>query len=105
MERSEMRGRRSRIALRSIRATDGALSISRLPVAERRDGLPLRRRIDVEIDHADAALLEDGDALFQRRLHIGGPGHRTDAGRALRLAQLGDVGRGIFPTQPPPAVL
>src|ERR1700686_1780046 len=80
-------------------------SIARFAVPERRDGLPFRRRIDVEIDHADAALLEDGDALFQRRFHIGGLGHRADADRALRLGELGDVGRGVFHAQPDPAVL
>src|ERR1700719_4621286 len=34
-------------------------SIPRLAVPQRRDGLPLGRRVDVEIDHADAAFLED----------------------------------------------
>src|SRR6267154_2219821 len=51
---------------------EASRSIPRFAVPERRDGLPLSRRINVEIDHADAALLEDRDALFQRRFHIGG---------------------------------
>src|ERR1700740_3736636 len=54
----------------SMRATSSAL-ISGLAVAEGGDFLALDRRIDMEIDHADAALLEDRDALLERGLHVG----------------------------------
>src|SRR5579862_9848104 len=86
-----------RIALRFMRATS---SIPGLAVAERGDFLALDPRIDMEIDHADPALLEDRDALFQCRLDTGGLGHRPDADRALRFRQLGDVGSGILQAQP-----
>src|SRR6266568_568370 len=85
----------------SMRATDlfaKPCSIAGLAMPERGDGLPLRRRIDMEIDHADPAFLE-------RALHVRGPGHRADPDGALRLGKLGDVRRGVLQAQPDPAVL
>jgi hypothetical protein len=51
--------------------------------------LPRRRRgvlggIDVEIDHADAALFQDADALLDRRAHVGVFGHCQRRTRSLR---------------------
>src|SRR5215510_1305386 len=74
-------------------------------MAEAVVGLPVRRRIDMEIDHADAALLEHVDALGDRCRGIGRTGHRTDADGALRLGELGDVWHRVFHAQPDPAGL
>src|SRR6516162_399864 len=80
-------------------------SISRRAMAESVTGLPLRGRIDMKIDHADAALLEHVDAFCDRRPCFRGAGHRPDADGALCLGKLGDVGHRVFQPQPDPAVL
>src|SRR5215475_6336326 len=65
----------------------------------------LGRRLDVEIDHADAARLEHGDALGDRGLDFRRGGDRSDADGTLRLRQLGDVRRRVVHTQPDPTIL
>src|SRR5665213_210556 len=74
-------------------------------VAERMGRLPLGWWIDVEIDHADAALLEHVDAFLDRCLYVFGLRDRPNADRALRLGKLGDVGRRVFHAQTDPTVL
>src|SRR5262245_57239223 len=61
-------------------------------------------RIDVEIDHADAALLQDRDTFFDRRAHVGGFGDGADADGALGFGHLGDVGQRVLDAQSDPAV-
>src|ERR1051326_7111188 len=85
--------------------TAGSASPTRRAVPEPVVGLSIRRRIDMEVDHADAALLEHVDALGDRGLGFSGAFHRTDADRALRLGELGDVGHRVFHAQADPAVL
>src|SRR5215831_16570074 len=80
-------------------------SITGRAMAETMIGLPLRRRIDMEVDHADAALLEHVDALGDRRGGVGRTGHGADADRALCLRELGDVGHWVLQAQSDPAVL
>src|SRR5579883_448235 len=82
-----------------------SISIPGLAVAQRRDDGAFGRRIDMEIDDADAALLEDGNALLQRRFHVGRLQHRADADGALRLRELGDIGAWILQAQADPTVL
>src|SRR5712692_4486734 len=64
-------------------------SIPGCAMAERGAGLALLARVDVEVDHADAARFEHRYALCDRRLHVGRAGDRPDADRALRLGELG----------------
>src|SRR5262245_37363355 len=80
-------------------------SISGRAMAERGAGGALLARVDVEVDHADAAGLEHRDAARDRRAHVGRARDRPDADRALRLGELGDVGHRILHAQPDPAVL
>src|SRR5215475_6908801 len=74
-------------------------SIAGRAVAEPVIGLPLGRRVDVEVDHADAALLEHVDALGDRRRRVGRAGDRADTDRALRLGELGDARDRILHAQ------
>src|ERR1051326_5902107 len=74
-------------------------------MAERVRGLPLGRRIDVQIDDADAAFLEHVDAFLDRRLDVGGFGDRADADSALRFGEFGNVRRRVLHAQADPAVL
>src|SRR5712672_932626 len=74
-------------------------SVVRRAVAEAVVGLPLRWRIDMEIDDADAALLEHIDTLGDRGSRIGGARHRPDADRTLRLGKLGNAGNRVLHAQ------
>src|ERR1700730_17675680 len=80
-------------------------SLSRGAVAERVAGLALGRRIDVQVDDADAAFFQHIDAARDRGSDVGRLGHRPDADGALRLGELGDVGHRILQPQADPAVL
>src|SRR3984957_6002642 len=80
-------------------------SLSRGAVAERVARLALRRRIDVQVDDADAAFFQHLDPARDRRRNGGRLGPRSDADGALRLGELGDVGHRILQPQADPAVL
>ena len=82
----------------------GQFLISRCALAEIVARLPLRRRVDVQVNDANAAFLEHVDALLDGRLDVGRLRHRADADGALRLRELGDVRLRILHTQSDPAV-
>src|SRR5215510_11185734 len=71
-------------------------SITGRAMAQAVIGLPVRRRIDMEVDHADAALFEHVDTLGGRARGIRRAGHRADADGTLRLGELGNVGHRIL---------
>src|SRR5262245_61881848 len=113
IDRSESQGRRrhpppppSVVSYRP--ACGGRSSAGRFTggaVAEAMVGLPFRRRVDMEVDHADAALLEYVDALGDRCTRVGRAGHRPDADGALRLRKLGNARHRVLHAQADPGFL
>ena len=67
--------------------------------------MALRRRLDVKVDHANAALLEHVHALRDRGARVFLVLDRTDADRALCFRQLRDIRNRVFHAKADPAVL
>src|SRR5215470_12465201 len=96
MERERHPGRPfSGFRCRSTRATSSRHSPGRA-MTETMIGLSICRRIDMKVDHADAALLEHVDTFGDRRIGFRLGSHWTNADRALRLGKLGDVRHRIL---------